>query len=291
MAALGVGRGKAFKRILEECRDKNIKIILVPMAHPWDLWFQDELKMHAIKLIRIIHDAERHPGDLWPRSTDIRKMCRAESVVTLSSFTASRLGKYKAKIFVSCHPELQYVSSIVNSEKENKNFPYDLIIGRQKKYQNTFKVVKWWAKLPENTKMNRKLIVAGKLNFKTRIALVGTKNVSFENRWLSDGDFGNLVSNASRIVCIYKEASQSGIVSAAQSKKVPVLVSNVGGLPEQIEKFGGGRIAALESQADWQSQYESLSSADIFGEKQQSATIIFMQSILESIEFVTQGSH
>jgi glycosyltransferase involved in cell wall biosynthesis len=36
------------------------------------------------------------------------------------------------------------------------------------------------------------------------------------------------------VICLYKEASQSGIVEQAKYWGVPIIVSNVGGLPEQI---------------------------------------------------------
>ena len=258
LAALGLGRNKAKNQIINKIKRDNIRTIIIPMAHPWDLSFQEIVQAEGVKIIRIIHDAKRHPGDIWPRTRDIERMCDADFVVTLSQFVASILKVQKSKSLVSCHPELKYGTQITPSNDQELASGYDLIIGRHKKYQNTRVVAKWWTSLPEQVKQGRKLVVAGKLGVATKVALSSQKNLIVQNQWLSDFEFGKLVAGANRVICIYREASQSGIVSAAQSSQTPVLVSNVGGLPEQIESFGGGLVTQLGSKGDWQIKYTEL---------------------------------
>jgi glycosyltransferase involved in cell wall biosynthesis len=212
-------------------------------------------------------------------------MCDVDRIVSLSSYTASLLHAHKSKIIVACHPELRYGSSVSSIANPISAKNYDLIIGRQKRYQNTLSVVRWWKKLPENVTENRKLVVAGKLSFITKSALSGSKNIVFLSRWLTDSEFGSLVSGASRVLCLYREASQSGIVAAAQARNVPVLVSDVGGLPEQIHSFGGGCIATLDSRADWQLKYENLVNLNVLKESNQSPTSKFISKVLESLDF------
>jgi glycosyltransferase involved in cell wall biosynthesis len=290
LVALGFGRAKAFNQIITACQESNTKRIIIPMAHPWDLHFQNGLKSKGIKIIRIIHDGKRHPGDVWPTNLAIQKMCDVDRIVTLSRYTASLLNNCESKTIISAHPELQYGSSVSSSDIPVTEKNYDLIIGRQKRYQNTSNVVKWWRKLPQNVTENRKLVVAGKLSFITRVALAGSKNVIFVSRWLTDSEYGNLVSGASRVLCLYREASQSGVVAAAQARKVPVLVSDVGGLSEQINSFGGGSIASLSSQADWQLKYEGLGSLPILNGTHQSPTSDFINRVLESLDFSNRES-
>jgi hypothetical protein len=258
LAALGVGRNKAQKQIFNKIKRDNIRTIIIPMAHPWDLSFQELLQAEGVKIIRIIHDAKRHPGDIWPRTRDIERMCDADFVVTLSQFVASILKVQKRKLLVSCHPELKYGNQITPSNHQELARDYDLIIGRHKKYQNTRMVAKWWTSLPEQLKQGRKLVVAGRVGYTTKVSLSTQNNLLVHNKWLSDFEFGKLVAGANRVICIYREASQSGIVSAAQSSQTPVLVSNVGGLPEQIESSGGGLVTKLESKDDWQIKYAEL---------------------------------
>ncbi len=286
LVLLGIGRARARQQIVQQIKKDKIKTIIIPMAHPWDLHFQKYLQIQGVKVIRIIHDSKRHPGDIWPRNKDILKMCDADQIITLSRFTASFLEIHSNKTIVSCHPVLKYgsSSSTLNAQVLINN--YDLIIGRQKKYQNSKKVIRWWVKLPASIKQSRNLVVAGNLNMTTRMAVSSEKNVILLDRWLTDAEFGYLVENANRVICIYKEASQSGIVSAAQFAGVPVLVSNVGGLPEQIETFGGGVVASLLSEVDWQAKYIILNELKSLSNNAEFRTTKFMSDILLAIDAV-----
>lgn len=290
LAALGIGRRRTERQIIDVVRRFQIGTIIIPMAHPWDVRFQKNLQSQGVKIIRIIHDAKRHPGDIWPRNKDIKKLCNVDAIITLSRYTASLLENSEHKTIISCHPELKYGSFGSTSNNRVFGSEYDLIIGRQKKYQNTKTVVKWWAKLPEDIKGGRRLVVAGDVGTVTRLLLRGTRNVIFLDRWLTDAEFGNLVAHANRIICIYKEASQSGIVSAAQSRMVPVLVSDVGGLPEQIESFGGGLVTSLDSHFDWKTKYESLDQLEIRSNSHEMATAKFMNDVMQALDQVSRIS-
>jgi glycosyltransferase involved in cell wall biosynthesis len=283
-AFLGAGQRKAFNKIKFECQTRNIKTIIIPMAHPWDLRFQSKLRSCGIRMIRVIHDPSRHPGDIWPTDSAIKSMCEVEALVTLSQYTASKLETDTSKVTVSCHPELQYSKGNRPNNHSSAQSNYDLIIGRQKKYQNTVQVVKWWARLPKELTNNRTLIVAGKLGLVPKFLLRKEKNVVFKNQWLSDEEFEKLILNSSRVLCLYTEASQSGIVAATQSLKIPVLVSDVGGLPEQIHRFGGGVIVPIRRQSEWQEMYSQLNEIAPASFKGESPTDIFMRDILKAIE-------
>ena len=185
-------------------------------------------------------------------------MCNADCVITLSAYTASLLREYSSNSVVSCMPSLIFSLPPNETKYLEQTKEYDLIIGRQKSYQNTITVVKWWTKLQPDIKQDRHLIVAGKLTFFAKFCLKGLPRVTLLNRWLSDNEFGKLIHHANRVICIYREASQSGIIAAAQSCSTPVLVSDVGGLKEQIEEFGGGLVTTLSSKSEWQESYEGL---------------------------------
>ena len=115
------------------------------------------------------------------------------------------------------------------------------------------------------------------------------EDVIFINRWLSDVEFLDLISGANRVICLYKEASQSGVVSAAQSLKVPLLVSDIGGLPNQINSFGGGLVASYQSKADWQFKYEELNKKRMnFSDIDVNKT--FFKNIDIAIDFVGEES-
>ena len=283
LALFGIGRRRAKKQIIQEIQRAGIQTVLIPMAHPWDVSMQDELRSKGLKIIRIIHDANRHPGDLWPRDRHIKKMCDVDCAITLSRYTESLITNFSSNTIVSCIPKLEYRSDI-ESVIELKGFQnYDLVIGRQKKYQNLNSVVKWWMSIPVEAKQGRTLIVAGKMSLTSRLRFALATDVVLIRRWLSDGEFQNLIGRANRVICIYREASQSGIISAAQSNNTPVLASNVGGLMEQIESFGGGVVARLESPNDWLMKYDELNKVRPKSYNIEFATPQFISDIISAI--------
>ena len=285
-AAIGCGRRRFSKKLIKIIREKKISILIIPMAHPWDIFLQSKLQKLGIKIIRIIHDSSTHPGEIWPRHKDIKKMCKADAIVTLCSFTSSNLVNLEHKIFKSHHPNF-YKGTLIKINAEFRlNGSYDLIIGRHKKYQNTKAIVKWWVNLPADIKQDRSLVVAGNLNKLTRITLGKPKRVIFKNYWLSDSDFSELLVNANRVICLYKEASQSGVISAAQGLKVPVLANNIGGIPEQIQILGGGVVASYNSTLDWQLKYQAINKGSFQLWKDIDVNETFVKSIIDAVHYV-----
>jgi hypothetical protein len=43
------------------------------MSSPGDLQI-DSLRTYGVKVTRVIHDINKHPGDLWPTNKTIKKM-------------------------------------------------------------------------------------------------------------------------------------------------------------------------------------------------------------------------
>jgi hypothetical protein len=283
LALFGIGRNRAKKRIIQEIQSAGIQTLLIPMAHPWDLSMQDELRSKGVKIIRIIHDANRHPGDLWPRDRHIKKMCDVDCAITLSRHTESQIKNFSSNTIVSCIPKLEYGSDIESVIDLDGFQNYDLVIGRQKKYQNLKSVVKWWISIPADAKQRRTLIVAGEMSLTSRLRFALATDVVLIRRWLSDGEFQSLIKRANRVICLYREASQSGIISAAQSNNTPVLASNVGGLVEQISFFGGGVVARLESPNDWLMKYYELNEVRPNALNTNSATPKFISDTLSAI--------
>ena len=286
IAAIGIGKRRFASQMMKIIQEDKIRILIIPMAHPWDLSLQGKLQKHGVKIIRIIHDSSTHPGEIWPRSKDIKKMCKADAIITLSTFTSSQLFNFEHKMFKSYHPNFYKHSLRKINDKSKFEGSYDLIIGRLKRYQNTKVIVKWWVNLPSEMKQNRTLIVAGNLNRLTRILLRKSKGVIFKDNWLSDDDFTEILANANRVICIYKEASQSGIVSAAQGLMVPVLANEIGGIPEQIQISGGGVVASYNSELDWQLKYQAINEGLIQQRTNKDVNQIFVKKIIDALSFV-----
>ena len=78
----------------------------------------------------------------------------------------------------------------------------------------------------------KELTVAGKFNYDFQYH---NNKVKITNSYLSDEDLFNLLNEADILVLPYKEASQSGIITLGIKAKIPMIITNVGGLPEQLD--------------------------------------------------------
>lgn len=88
---------------------------------------------------------------------------------------------------------------------------------------------------------NAKLVVAGsgKIYFDDKL-YKNLEYITFDNRFLSVCELANLVKNCKYVVCPYKDATQSGVITTAFAFNKPVIGTNVGAIPEYVkdEKFG-----------------------------------------------------
>ncbi|MGN0186609.1 MAG: glycosyltransferase family 4 protein, partial [Paludibacteraceae bacterium] len=86
-----------------------------------------------------------------------------------------------------------------------------------------------------------RLIVAGKGEYPFDISEYQQLGyIEFRNRFIPDEELATLIQGAYCAVCPYKDATQSGVVMSAFAFNKPIIATNVGGLPEQVEhdKYG-----------------------------------------------------
>ena len=85
------------------------------------------------------------------------------------------------------------------------------------------------------------LIVAGKGKYPFDISEYQQLGyIEFRNRFIPDDELAELIQGAYCAICPYKDATQSGVVMSAFAFNKPIIATNVGGLPEQVEhdKYG-----------------------------------------------------
>ncbi len=73
---------------------------------------------------------------------------------------------------------------------------------------------------------------------------------TWENRFVPDSEVSTYFSASDVMALPYHSASQSGIVQIAYSFNIPVVVTNVGGLPEYVEKGISGEIVKVNDPAE-----------------------------------------
>lgn len=233
--------------------DLDIKVVIVAMPSPWDLFLKRKLQKNGIRISRIIHDAQPHPGELFPPKFWTWLLLHdADRIVVLSEFVRNRLSKWiffdNSKIIKSVLPsaplQIARIDSVKTPEKKV------LFIGRGRKYKGQARLEKAWELVPGET---NRLYIVGKGHKVPR----NKNRVIIVPDWVSDGEFQRSISNCDLVVLPYSEASQSGIIPIAHMLGKPVVVTPVGGLSEQVIHGVNGLVSSSLSSNDFAQAIEA----------------------------------
>ena len=254
----GYTRRKTLDKVLEFLQENKVGTVIIPMAHPWDLKLQKALELKLIKIVRIVHDGETHLGEYFPSTRDIEIMQSATQVIALSEYVAQQLRKTQKPVIVTTHPIFEKKIETEIPRINGLKFPYDLIIGRHKRYQRTGRAINWWCGLTRESRGDSYLVIAGNINFLSLVRYRYSRRVIFIRKWLTEHEYNSLIQSANQILCLYQEASQSGVIASSRAFDRPVLCTDVGGLPEQIYKYQNGVCVPNNKMLSWELGYNSL---------------------------------
>jgi glycosyltransferase involved in cell wall biosynthesis len=219
--------------------------IVFPMASPLDIPLNISLKIGGVRVIRFLHDAHRHQGDIWPGKLSIWLMQKiANDLVLMSEYVKSLLSQNsQQKGVVIPHPPFDFLSRSGAIDDENYG-PYALFIGRIRQYKGLDQLLDAWTSLP--AKNNLKLLIAGEGKITRNLP----EDVIIKNKWLEEASVVSLIRNAEMVIFPYQEASQSGLIPFAISLGKRIVVTPVGGLVEQVRNYNGVEICqSVESSA------------------------------------------
>lgn len=228
-----------YRKILDKLLSLNITRVVVPMANPFDLILMKKLKKAGVQITQIIHDANRHPGDIWPTKMQIRKMVYlSDSIICLSKSTKRQIlreyPKFNNEITVVMHPTLELESVDIEENELFTKFTgnYFLLIGRIRKYKNFEGFIKSWATLNE---FDYQLVVAGE--GKIRLNSSEMRGIHVINRWLKKSEIVHLIRNSKVVVFPYLEGSQSGLIPICIKEKRWIITTEIPGLLEQTANY------------------------------------------------------
>ena len=147
----------------------------------------------------------------------------------------SRLGNYEVlRMFGKDEPQ------------EYRNI---LFYGRISQYKGVDYLLEAFSKIKEQFR-DVKLIIAGKGDFHFDISpYQNDKQIEFRNRFITLDELGTLIRNCEFVVCPYVSATQSGVVASSLALNKPLIVTNVGGLPEMIENGKSGMVVPAKESA------------------------------------------
>ena len=208
--------------------ERNIRVVIFPMMHVWDLIIINRLRKQDLKVISMIHDDKAHKGEIFPPRWFVRQIIkRSDGLVFFSETVKSRLKTSDVEIFVCSLPVL-----IKDGEQKPSNLVKDglLFLGRIKDYKGIPILLEAYKLMPE-PRMN--LTIAGEGNVTFDI----NTEVTFINRWLTNREVIDLLNKSKVLILPYTEATQSGVIPIAIDLRVGIVYSDVGGLSEQLSSY------------------------------------------------------
>ncbi|MCB9224837.1 MAG: glycosyltransferase [Crocinitomicaceae bacterium] len=133
----------------------------------------------------------------------------------------------------------------------DKDFNYILFFGIIRDYKGLDLLLEAFSKMERNSK-KLKLLIAGEYysneeKYQELIkSLELTQDVIVVNKFINDSEVGRYFCASDIIAQPYKSATQSGVTQIAYHFEIPMLVTNVGGLPEMVPD---GKVGYVTSQA------------------------------------------
>jgi glycosyltransferase involved in cell wall biosynthesis len=226
-------------RVIREMNRINSDIINILDIHPWFILYWPFLK--ATKKIVTIHDPQLHSGEAGKIVTWIIKFItrfllrNADEIVVLGKKQEKILRNmgYKQKIIISKIGYLDFFT-----KKYHKHFVYEpktvLFFGRIKEYKGLKYLLDAMLSLRSSNQF--KLIIAGEGDispYKKQLEQLGNR-VELHIGYVSDDKVYEYFSRSSFTVIPYIDATQTAVAQVVYSFKKPIIVTNVGSLPEII---------------------------------------------------------
>lgn len=224
-----------FYRIWRRIVNFAPNMLLSTMVHPWHEYFF-LLFSNKVKRVKVIHDVTPHLGEssLFSRMLNNLDIKLSDYWITLSENAKNLLVKRKVaseNIFVIPHAHFGFYNKYQKCAGQNVINYRIGFFGRISKYKGINLLLNAYNKVIEIIP-DLKLLIAGsgnldKLNW-------DNKNIELCNRWIEDNEVVSLLGTVDIVVLPYLEASQSGVIPLAFSLGKPVIVTDVGGLSEQV---------------------------------------------------------
>lgn len=199
------------------------------------------LYQYRRKIVQIVHDPFPHSGEKYRRASLIRWISyklsgqfiifnekQRKDFITKNHLNencvqVNRLGTYDY---------LNYFKKEQTDISQNKKV---LFWGRISPYKGVEYLLRAMETVHQQIP-NAELTIAGGGHLYFDFSPYKDKTyIKLINRYISMEELGELLSAASIVVCPYTDATQSGVVMSAFTYSVPVVATNVGGLPEMVE--------------------------------------------------------
>jgi glycosyltransferase involved in cell wall biosynthesis len=225
---------KVFKII----REVNPDVIHISGSYVWVIGFFFFLKIRKYSVVVTLHDVKAHYGEhtLINKITNYFYLKIADYVFIHGENLKKELlkeGFDKNSVSVIKHGDYSFFTKYSNEKVEEDGSI--LFFGRIEDYKGLKYLLKA-IPLIKNEIGDINVIVAGRGDLNKYDELIeGNSNIEIINNYIEDELVAELFQRASVVAMPYVEGSQSGIIPIAYSFKKPVVVTDVGSIPEVVD--------------------------------------------------------
>lgn len=239
-----------FQKIIEIQPD----VIHISGSHYWILALYFFIKLKKYPVIITLHDIDPHLGEksIVNNITNYFYLKIADKVFVHGKQLKKDLlikGLDDNKISIIPHGDYSFFTKCSeNNIIENGSI---LFFGRIEDYKGLEYLLKA-IKFVKKDYNDVKVVIAGRGDIEKYKDLlhIHKENIEIINRYIYDNEVSDLFQKASIVVLPYVEASQSGIVPIAYAFKKPVVVTNVGSIPEVVDDGKTGFIVPAKNSKD-----------------------------------------
>ncbi|MEN6342866.1 MAG: glycosyltransferase family 4 protein [Methanospirillum sp.] len=192
-------------------------------------------------VIVTIHDVNPHPGSrAWDQDLARRLFLRyADAVIVHGEWARLQLGASQP-CYVIPHGDYSFYTGIGSGDAVEEEDAI-LFFGRIEPYKGLQYLLEAmpliWAASPST-----RLIVAGDGSLAPYSELLRDERIEVVNRFIDDAEVPALFARARLVVLPYVEGTQTGVIPIAYAFKKPVVVTDVGAIPEVVEEGRTGWI-------------------------------------------------
>jgi glycosyltransferase involved in cell wall biosynthesis len=271
----------------------------------WDVAAIQALRRFSGRFVLVLHDASFHPGDDYPFRSKVLacEIAAADGLIVLSEHVAReaavRYGFPQDRIWIVPHGSFSFGGTRRSLRRHPRHRAVKILfLGRILDYKGLGLLIEAY-RLLRLRQIDVTLNIAGEGDMEPYAnALAGLAGVDVDNRWLDDIEIANCLARADIVVLPYVEASQSGVAAAAMTEALPLVVTPVGGLAEQVahEKTGlvasaveaGAVAAAIERLVVDSLLYERCSQGALRHAQSELSWAAIAEKVLTAVEDIAQ---
>lgn len=232
-----------FYKIRRQINRFSPDVIYSPMGHPWERIIVPFLKCKFT--VKSIHDVKYHKGEntLFSKILNILFSYDSSRYVVFSKYSKHELAKIKDDSKIWILPLGCTISLSQDRILDQTFYGRFLFFGRLIEYKGIDVLLRSLDKVFMSFP-NVKLVLAGRGDLsKYKDMLIKYKDhIEVHNEWIQNDEIDSYFRNVDFVVAPYVDATQSGVVPLSYVFGKPVIVSNCGGLPEQVSEGNTGLI-------------------------------------------------